>query len=406
MENSNPRKRKALLILPLVIIPFITLAFWSLGGGKGDDRKPVADSGLNLQLPDAILKSDKGNDKLSYYKIAEEDSAKFRKEEKSDPSFQRYLNKDDGVFKEGSSISFDPLTSTQNYLSDSNEEKVYQKLKSLNMQLKNNGKVTEYNSDFSGQGYSVHKNSVDRLENLIQKMGNDSDKDPEMEQLNSMMEKILDIQHPERVNASDRKRYPSNKSNQFIVRKEVSQAAIGLLDTDTAKGEEIGFYGLEEATPSNTQNAIEAVVHENQTLVSGSVIKLRLINDININGKLIPKDNFVFGISKLDGERLEVEIHSIRYGNSLYPVNMEVYDMDGLKGIYIPGAIARDVAKQSADNSLQTLGMNTLDPSVQAQAATAGINAAKTLLSKKMKQIKVFVKGGYKILLKDKNIQP
>ena len=113
-------------------------------------------------------------------------------------------------------------------------------------------------------------------------------------------------------------------------------------------------------------------------------------------------NNFVFGISKLDGERLEVDINSVRCGNSLYPVNIEVYDMDGLKGIYIPEAIARDVAKQSADNSLQTLGISTLDPSVQAQAATAGINASKTLLSKKTNQIKVFVKAGYKILLKDK----
>jgi hypothetical protein len=36
------------------------------------------------------------------------------------------------------------------------------------------------------------------------------------------------------------------------------------------------------------------------------------------------------------------------------------------------------------------------------QAANAGIQAAKSLISKKVKLVKVTVKAGYKILLKDK----
>jgi hypothetical protein len=37
---------------------------------------------------------------------------------------------------------------------------------------------------------------------------------------------------------------------------------------------------------------------------------------------------------------------------------------------------------------------------VKAQATTAGIDAVKTLLSKKTKLIRVIVKAGYKVLLK------
>ena len=67
------------------------------------------------------------------------------------------------------------------------------------------------------------------------------------------------------------------------------------------------------------------------------------------------KGNFVFGTAQLNDERLEINISSIRSGNNLFPVKLDVYDMDGLAGIYIPGAISRDVAKQSADNSLQLM---------------------------------------------------
>ena len=128
---------------------------------------------------------------------------------------------------------------------------------------------------------------------------------------------------------------------------------------------------------------------------------MRLLNDIYINGVLIPKENFVFGTAALNGERLGITINSIRYKTSLLPVELSVFDMDGLNGIYIPGAIARDVAKQSTDRAVQDVGFTSLNPSVGVQAASAGIEAAKTLFSKKIKLIKVTVKAGYHVLLRD-----
>jgi hypothetical protein len=44
-----------------------------------------------------------------------------------------------------------------------------------------------------------------------------------------------------------------------------------------------------------------------------------------------------------------------------------------------------------------------MDPSLGAQAASAGIQAAKTLISKKVKLVKVTVKAGYQVLLRDNN---
>jgi hypothetical protein len=50
---------------------------------------------------------------------------------------------------------------------------------------------------------------------------------------------------------------------------------------------------------------------------------------------------------------------------------------------------------------MQTLGVASLDDSWGSQAAGAGIEAAKSLLSKKVKLIKVVVKAGYQVLLRD-----
>ncbi len=147
------------------------------------------------------------------------------------------------------------------------------------------------------------------------------------------------------------------------------------------------------------------MVNSNQILVNGAVIQLRLTGDVFINGILIPKGTSVNGIASLNNERLEAEVSSVRYKNHLLAIKLELYDMDGLPGIYIPGSISRDVAKNSADNSLQLMELTALDPSLKAQAATAGINTAKSLISRKVKQVKVMIKEGYKVLLKDKNTE-
>ena len=71
------RKRKMMLVLPILALPFITMAFWALGGGKSKmPDEPGSQLSLNLNLPDANLKEDKLNDKLSFYEKAEQDSIK------------------------------------------------------------------------------------------------------------------------------------------------------------------------------------------------------------------------------------------------------------------------------------------------------------------------------------------
>lgn len=400
------RKRKMLMVLPLLIIPFLTMAFWAMGGGKGkDDQKQNIVQGLNLNLPDAKLKEDKLLDKLSFYDKADKDSIKLAEEMRNDPYYREKEDSDKimpneleeltqtTASKYNQKLNVSPYDKTE----QAPEQKVMQKLSLLQKELNKNTSTNQYKEEAADKREVYDPQftgEVDRLENMMNLTNSGNSDDPEMKQLTSVMDKILDVQHPERVKDRMKEKSLQQKGNAFTVTNKA--------DDDTAVN---GFYGLEKETVSKQSNSIEAVVNENQTLVNGAIIKLRLLNDIYINGSKIPSGNFVFGIVSLNGERLEIEINSIRRDNSLYAVKMEVYDMDGLPGIYIPGAISRDVAKQSADNSLQLMEMTSLDPSLKAQATAAGVSTLKNLLSKKVKLVKVIVKAGYKVLLKDKGNQ-
>ena len=413
------RKRKMMLVLPLLVIPFLTMAFWVLGGGRS--KKSITASyqqGLNLNLPDAGMKDDGLADKLSFYEKADKDSLKLEELIRNDPYYKE--KKDTTIpsvneleqLTQNRASKYNQRVNTSPYESAGTnpEQKIMQKLALLSEEMnkqtedKNEGPLEKYqanqNEEFS--------NEVNRLENMMEVMNKTDDEDPEIKQLNGTLEKILDIQHPQRVKDRIKEKSLQQKEVVFAVSKHPAENNISLL-SDTVKktiATGSGFYGIEDnPNEEEDNNAIEAVVHATQVLVNGAVIKLRLATDVYINGTLIPKDNFVFGVASLNDERLEIEINSIRNNKSLFPVKLEVYDMDGLPGIYIPGAITRDVAKQSADNGLQLMELTSIDPSLKAQAAAAGISTVKTMISRKVKQVKVMVKAGYKVLLKDKNIQ-
>ena len=424
MKNSQnsigfSRKRKFFTVLPLLALPFLTLLFWSLGGGKSTDALASGkqQKGFNLDLPDA-KNQDKAMDKMSYYDQATSDSLKRSEQLKNDPNYVPPIGVDSSspvdseLVPNLNNVSSPNLgTVSKGNYNDPNEAKVYAKLAQLNATINQPAIQDRQIANIKETGAEGKSADIDRLEQMMRAMNQKGDEDPEMKQLNGMLERILDVQHPERVQEKLQQASSERMGQVFPVSTGKRPTPVSSLDKDEQNlvsgttdlfNTTNGFYSLEQIPLANdSQNAIQAVVHETQTIVNGSTVKLRLTNDIYISGTMIPRDNFLFGIAALNGERLTIKINSIRYRNSLFPVELLVYDMDGLDGIYIPGAISRDVSKESADRGLQNLGFSSLDPSVGMQAASVGVEAAKTLFSKKVKLIRVTVKAGYQVLLRD-----
>ncbi len=399
METTSPKflkQRKFFMVLPLLVIPFLTIIFVALGGGKGNVAQHEAtNAGLNLKLPDAHFKKGKEKDKLGSYEQSNKDSLRIHEAMKNDPYYKRQNHLADSPFTnqlqsimQHAAIENNQqgMTALNNTPVDPNEKKVMDKLALLKTAL---SKKTEQVQP----GYS-NSNSpdIERLQMMMQNMqqNNSRQSEPEINQIDKVLEKLMLVQHPEMLQDSMKNLTLKNKPESF---------AVTLNDTS----EQQGFYGFSDDIETNHSNAIEAVVDETQTLVSGAVIKLRLLQNIYVHGALIAKDQLIYGISSLNNERLKISITSLRCNDNILPVSLEVFDMDGLAGIYIPGSINRDVSKASADEAISSVGLTSLDPSLGAQAASAGIQAAKTLISKKVKLIRVSVKAGYKVLLKDLN---
>lgn len=349
---QREKLKKFLLVFPIVVFALMTITFWALGGGKSEAGQPYAAKGINTELPSAQFKDEKAEDKLSLYDQADKDSA-LAKSHANNP-----------VFGGGGNTSGSPVITGPNN-ADANTAQINQKLAQIRQQINTAPEVTAPNTLTKTPAASPAVNSadVDRLEKLMKDMKSQNADDPEMKQLAGMVDKIIQIQHPEMVTAQIKQQ----------VKKE----------------------------PDSLFKAIPAVIDGNQKVLQGGIVKLRLADSVTLNSIKVPKGFTLFGNCTITNQRLLLNIKTIRLGNSIIPVDLTVFSQDGIPGIDAPEAELGQAAGNGTNDALSSMEFLPMDQTLSTQAASAGINAAKGLIGKKVKKIRVKLKGGQQILLRD-----
>lgn len=87
----------------------------------------------------------------------------------------------------------------------------------LNKPIASSTQSPDFNNYARGTG-AVHSDGVERLEEMMQSMnGQNEAQDPELKQLSGMLESILDIQHPDRVQDKLRKLSEAQRGQVFAI---------------------------------------------------------------------------------------------------------------------------------------------------------------------------------------------
>ena len=173
---------------------------------------------------------------------------------------------------------------------------------------------------------------------------------------------------------------------------------------DYAGERNYGFHTAIGTAEASEKNTIAACVQGDQTITDGQTVKLRLLEPMRVSGRVIPQNTLLVGAARLQGERLGIGITSLEHGGSIIPVELEVYDSDGQAGIFIPGSMEIDAAKEIGANMGSSLG-SSINISTDAGAQLASdlgrgaIQGISQYISKRMRTIKVHLKSGYRVLL-------
>ncbi len=166
-------------------------------------------------------------------------------------------------------------------------------------------------------------------------------------------------------------------------------------------------YGFNTAVGSSYRmgmNTIPACISESQTLEQGGRVKLRLLAPLQAGSVTVPANSLVTGTADIRGERLDILVSSIEYAGNIIPVQLATYDIDGQRGIFVPGSESRTAAKEVLGDVSQGMGGSiSFAGSAGQQVAmdlTRGVLQGGTrFISQRVKAVKVKLKAGYKVLL-------
>ena len=114
-------------------------------------------------------------------------------------------------------------------------------------------------------------------------------------------------------------------------------------------------------------NLIKAIIDENIKAVDGSRVRLRLLDDIEINEVVVPKGSYIYAtMSGFGSQRVKGNVKSILINDELIKVNLSLYDTDGLEGLYVPGSSFRETTKDVASGAMSNTS------SLTSSSTTAG----------------------------------
>lgn len=165
-----------------------------------------------------------------------------------------------------------------------------------------------------------------------------------------------------------------------------------------------GFHTAIGTAEAAGKNTIAACVQGDQTITDGQTVRLRLLEPMRVSGRTIPRNTPLVGMARLQGERLEIGIISLEHQGNIIPVELAVYDSDGQAGIFVPGSMETDAAKEIGANMGSSLG-SSINISTDAGAQLASdlgkgvIQGVSQYISKKMRTVRVHLKSGYRVLL-------
>ena len=460
------RRRKLFTFLPVIVLPCLTLLFWGLGGGSsaapaaGD---PAAVSHVNTTFPEPIL--EKEDSKLAAYELSEAEASRRRRSLERDPYADQLRGGDTLAPAEDDPAgggAWERRYAERTADLESKLQRFDQRLSAPGATAPESGDLPRgtggidarklssggtRTAPFAGTGGDRGRNGltemaaeeavrVAQLEATVAQLnaygagnsenGEDLFTPPpgaggvplsaednlasvQLERLDKIMERATLLQYPELAERQLRERSAEDGEHVYaIADRTASERAVHYFGAASADGDSLapprvrgGFYS-DRAADNFEQVTVAAQVHSDVTVLDGSTVKLRLLEDVYLAGQRIPTHSFVYASTSLRGDRLLLRVKSINFRGNLYEVSLAGYDLDGQEGIGVPGAIERDIAKREAAQATRGLGGATAAAggrNLATQLAAEGSETIREIAARKLAAVKIDLKAGHRIIL-------
>lgn len=380
-------KNKLLMLVPLLLGVLFVIVFF----GK---KEKVAESNASTQeVNQAFLEPDaegekKVTNKIDAYKREQEEAARKKREL-------------EGSKVKGNDFYFDMQSSEEEH-----DEKMNARIEKMKKDP-----LAEVTNEYKEQGQS----SNNAFSNKMRQQLNDIEDQETFNQIVKEAQKEERIRKELEANAkfrdNMRKKYQAQASGETI--EETPKAIFPeVKDTvDVNKAEPIFLVEngkrrrRSQFTPPQKVNLIKAAIYGDQVIVSGSSVRMILLEPLQIGAISIPANTLFYGSASVGASRLKISVENLKYGKYISPVSFMIYDSDAAEGLNLPNNMKAEAARRLQQGLLQGIqlpfsSIGTVTSEVTS-AITATTQVAKQIINQSLSQVKVHLKANYNLYIKE-----
>ena len=253
------------------------------------------------------------------------------------------------------------------------------------------------NNESNGTGLNVNANSANQ--NSFETSRNEVESDP----VKMLKKQMLMIDSLEKAKDPE---YQSTLAAENKLKKNKEKMAAFLNSTLRVDKSTLNPR-FNSIAKKNGDSFIKAVIDENTKGYLGSRIRFRLLEDINVGKHKINKGTILYGqISGFSLQRVNLNVISILKDGNILPVNLSVFDMDGMQGLYIPQSDFREMLREMGSSSVQGTQMDSGGESFFTSLFSSLFSSTSKTIANMIRQNKAKLKyNSYLYLIDDKELK-
>lgn len=188
----------------------------------------------------------------------------------------------------------------------------------------------------------------------------------------------------------------------------IAKANAPLEVTKAGAADEEYFHTV--TTADEDPHLIKARVDQFVKVKDGSRLRLRLSEDVEIEGEILKKGSYLYAtVSGFSAQRVKAKVNSVLLGGQIRKISLSVYDLDCMEGFYVPSSSFRDLAKEVGAGAMQmSVNMNSGDgeqsmESIAMQSLQQAFSSVTNAISGSIRQNKAKIKFNTEVYLVDTN---
>ena len=322
-------------ILPLIVLPFIYVFFYMYRytmGTEGQQTVFEETASINPDLPDPFLDEDDLKGKFDAFQEAHKNNRDFSAMQEIDRREETTVVPNTNQM----AIATDPINKahTPTYTRPVNRRRPYERSKSTQQEL----------SDYEKQ-MRLFKAQMSYMDSIFRgeaEMGRSGEQETAKSEVGSQR---LEDRRP-KMEVEKNKGVIAANNPQLVTK-------VNGLNSDH----------FNTIIKKKTDFFIKAIIDEDLKVSKDSRIRIRLLEDILIGEETIPKGKYFYGkVASFKPQRVEVHISSMLLHDQIVEVALDIYDLDGMKGLYVPESRFRELAKNMGSNMASGQQLNIDHP--------------------------------------------